>query len=322
MALTQCPVKTTIIGELATEADQRGLTEQEFKDKFDEFGKTFVEWFNQVHLKDVENIPCNPNLLNNAYFELKDAIVNQKGTPSGWKASTSMYFIDRWKSYINITLNTTYTFETNGLGIQVSDGYGGIAQLLEFAPNEGMYTFSAIIDGIVHSLTFDANTWNAQIGTNIELAVLTYYDKKTVRILFYDTVKHIIQRVKLEKGTVSTILNDPPQDFGDTLRKCQRFQYRLTSKGTAFPCIGFSTEQNAYLFAFGLPTELRINPTVTWSNVTVRTSSAILTPTDVTFYTMVGNIVNIKVSVASANIGDVGILRIPVDGFINLDANL
>ncbi|WP_206460242.1 hypothetical protein [Anaerovorax sp. IOR16] len=224
----------------------------------------------------------NPNLLDNAYFEIPEAIVNQKGIVSGWVTPTSLYFIDRWRSYINIANNTTYTFEPNGLGVQVSEGWGGIAQLLEFAPTEGMYTFSAIIDGVVHALTFDASTWNAQSGTTVGLTAFTYLDKKTVRILFYDTAKHITQRVKLEKGTVSTILNDPPQDFGDTLQKCQRY-YRTYGSGL----VGIALNSTTMHVMLNFENEMRITPNPVLLTTTINffgTADVQATNATATFY--------------------------------------
>ncbi|WP_206459474.1 hypothetical protein [Anaerovorax sp. IOR16] len=227
------------------------LTTLQTTDKSSVVGAT-----NEVHSK-----LWNPNLLDNADFRIEEVIVNQKGIASGWIAPTSMYFIDRWRSYINIANNTTYTFEPNGLGVQVSEGYGGFIEMLEFPPTEGMYTFSAIIDGAVHSVTFDASTWSAQIGTNIGLTVLTYYDKKAARILFYDTIKHIIQRVKLEKGTVSTILNDPPQDYGEELRKCQRYFLRVNTRSLACGNISSSMDKRVSVPVI-TPVSMRANPTI------------------------------------------------------------
>jgi hypothetical protein len=54
MALTEYTKNTTIIGALGTNPAERGLTTQEFKDKFDQFAKEFVAWFNDTHLPEVD----------------------------------------------------------------------------------------------------------------------------------------------------------------------------------------------------------------------------------------------------------------------------
>lgn len=53
MAFTKYTKDTTIIGALGTNPAERGLTTQEFKDKFDQFATEFVEWFNETHLPEV-----------------------------------------------------------------------------------------------------------------------------------------------------------------------------------------------------------------------------------------------------------------------------
>jgi len=49
MAMTPYSGDTSVIGKLGTTPQERGLTTQQFKDKFDEGLKTFVEWFNDTH---------------------------------------------------------------------------------------------------------------------------------------------------------------------------------------------------------------------------------------------------------------------------------
>lgn len=52
MAFTEYTGDTTIIGALGTNPSERGLTTQEFKDKFDQFAHEFVAWFNATHLPE------------------------------------------------------------------------------------------------------------------------------------------------------------------------------------------------------------------------------------------------------------------------------
>ena len=65
MAMTPYSGDTSIIGKLGTTPQERGLTTQQFKDKFDEGLKAFVEWFNTTHLTEFspEEI-IRPTLLN------------------------------------------------------------------------------------------------------------------------------------------------------------------------------------------------------------------------------------------------------------------
>ena len=68
-----------------------------------------------------------------------------------------------------------------------------------------------------------------------------------------------IRRVKLELGSVSTLQNDPPQDYGEELRKCQRYFIRynnqvLSSVGIA----NSSSEMSAYAI-YQIP-PMRVKP--------------------------------------------------------------
>jgi len=56
MAMTEYTGETEIIGKLGTNPQQRGLTTQQFKDKFDEGLKGFVEWFNTTHKTEFEAV--------------------------------------------------------------------------------------------------------------------------------------------------------------------------------------------------------------------------------------------------------------------------
>lgn len=49
MAMTPYSGETEIIGKLGTTPQERGLTTQQFKDKFDEGLQGFVGWFNDIH---------------------------------------------------------------------------------------------------------------------------------------------------------------------------------------------------------------------------------------------------------------------------------
>ena len=56
MAMTPYSEDTSVIGKLGTTPQERGLETQEFKDKFDEGLKAFVEWFNLTHKTEFEAV--------------------------------------------------------------------------------------------------------------------------------------------------------------------------------------------------------------------------------------------------------------------------
>ena len=61
MAMTPYSGDTSVIGKLGTTPQERGLTTQQFKDKFDEGLKAFVEWFNETHVAEA-NTYLNPTM--------------------------------------------------------------------------------------------------------------------------------------------------------------------------------------------------------------------------------------------------------------------
>lgn len=55
MALTKCTVPDNVIGSLGTTAQERGLTTQEFKNKFDEIPEGIKEYINNVLTTELDN---------------------------------------------------------------------------------------------------------------------------------------------------------------------------------------------------------------------------------------------------------------------------
>ena len=73
-----------------------------------------------------------------------------------------------------------------------------------------------------------------------------------------------IRRVKLELGSVSTLQNDPPQDYAEELRKCQRYQF-MTNASSRWARASKITDSVIY-FDVACPATMRANPTITQNN--------------------------------------------------------
>lgn len=83
-----------------------------------------------------------------------------------------------------------------------------------------------------------------------------------------------VQAVKLEIGSVSTlasqneegswVLNDPPQDYAEELRKCQRYQF-MTNASSRWARASKITDSVIY-FDAACPAAMRANPTITQNN--------------------------------------------------------
>lgn len=192
----------------------------------------------------------NRNLLDNPWFT-----VNQREAAS----VSDGYPADRWLKVGNTAATATAT--ANGLVIAINgSGYCDLRNRYSEAeiitPNLGKTaTISAMLaDGTVFSDQIVLNTTqqnrylnSEKIRFNLSVSGGVYL----VRLVLYDDMT--ICAVKLELGSVSTLANDAPPDYGQELAKCQRYFYRMKSIGSAYPFeMGFAT--SATNFRVVLPT--------------------------------------------------------------------
>jgi hypothetical protein len=221
----------------------------------------------------------NDNLLHNGDFRgantnpLLSTVPNQRGllTYSG----TNIYTIDRWLTFGNaeISINTL-----GGITIISPTGNTGIRQRLEPALSQALagkvLTYSVLLqDGTLHAFTFTMG----QVGANV-WSFIEHVDNVLFGVISYDnTDVHefqirpqltgqslSVQAVKLERGPVSTLLNDSIPEFGDTLLTCMRFQQVLNARVRAM-----AISANMIDFEITLPVLLRGNPIVNLGEFTI-----------------------------------------------------
>ena len=162
----------------------------------------------------------NRNLLDNWYFvgggsQLGDGVfpINQRGQSSYTGGGTQL---DRWKTW---EANDVITLTANGVKFK-SPANNGMFQYWSEFPTTKTVTFSAIIDGNIYSVTLpEGDTQYDYIGTGFKIGISR--NGKCVYIKSQNT-EILIAACKLEVGTVSTLANDPPPDFGEELAKCKR----------------------------------------------------------------------------------------------------
>ena len=164
---------------------------------------------------------ANFNILHNADFRNP---VNQRGQDV---YTTTGYTVDRWLVWS--TASQPRTEVSNGFlsFINTANGIQVWEQRFEFpAQLVGMQlTLSVeLLNGEIRYSTFD-NTGNSRIALGTSGSV--DMTGNAVRILPAPLQTISIRCIKLEPGTVSTLANDPPVDFGRELAICQRFQQRI-----------------------------------------------------------------------------------------------
>ena len=182
----------------------------------------------------------NQNLLANWYFGNP---VNQREF-SG-ENTNGGYFIDRWLGY-----NCSYV---NGVikikkGMFDSSAKGYIIQRIDshFSDklNGMVCTFSALVDGdLISGMTVYSNTSEVTYAIKNGVRLYTQIVNGLVELVTVtdETTEKAISAVKLELGTTQTlahqengnwVLNEIP-DYGEQLRRCQRYYYRLSANNTS-----------------------------------------------------------------------------------------
>ena len=191
--------------------------------------------------------PCNPNLLDNWYFENP---VNQR-LASG-TITTAGYFFDRWK-----LVSGSVTINSGGIVLN-----GTIAQVLEYAVGQTVTATVLTTDGVTD--------------------VTPVYDDET-KTFTVTTQGKTIRAVKLELGTQQTLahkengawwLNEIPK-FGDQLAECQRYAVINRNIGTyQILGSGVAPSDNVCSMLIYLPVEMRTLPAVTLNGRIVMTNAA------------------------------------------------
>lgn len=191
----------------------------------------------------------NPNLLDNAYFvgggsQLGYGIfpINQRGQTSYTGGITGF---DRWTVDGG---DFTATLESGGVRVTSTTPYAGLSQILPAykLQNGETYTYSIVVDGVLHTVTFVANSdgnWaNIYYGEDWYVPYQFINGKWTFKIintLTSNGMNHLISKAKIEKGTVSTLVNDAPPNFGEELEKCKRYLQRVKQPQGYTASVGF-----------------------------------------------------------------------------------
>ena len=276
-----------------------------------------------AHIDGTDVYQSNDNLLDNAYFvgggsQLGDGIfpINQRGQTS----YTGGYGIDRWRCWQASTVTLTAT----GLTFATGASGDGLFQYFPKGKFESLYgetvTASLLLtDGTLYTATGTASA-DCWIATSFSGGYFGYVCNGTeanFRVSL-DANKSIpIKAAKLEKGTVSTLANDPPPDFGEELRKCQRYLRYVSLKRLPVFC-----DAN-YLVAMttleGI--EMRATPTPTLVSagyIVNPATSATSVPTAVSILAFEYNTATIQLSIPASFNG----FCIAIDSAICLSAEL
>lgn len=172
----------------------------------------------------------NPNLLDNPWF-----LVNQRNATSG-NFDNNVYRMDRWQ--------TTYGTSASGGSWTWSDGVitvtnGNTATYFQQPINnvakiDGKIVTGSVMlsDGTIYSGTITRTNGSNQ-GFNVGATGfgLRFTAENKFQIQVSANQTKAFKAVKLEIGSVSTLENDVPPDYGTELAKCQYYFERITAVG-------------------------------------------------------------------------------------------
>lgn len=202
----------------------------------------------------------NPNLLDNPWFT-----VNQRGVTT---LSSAAFPADRWGNGLNTTTSTT----SDGVSITNNDSVRRSFNQNFVMPWLVGKTCTASVmlqDGTIYSgtITFPSSGTSDFVtfdGTSIRATYGASYLSVGLMVAAGATVA--LRAFKLELGSVSTLANDVPPDYGTELAKCQYYCRNFAAIGSTIMYIGGGFANSTTQARFEVPVSMRAitsTPTVT-----------------------------------------------------------
>lgn len=222
------------------------------------------------------NIGSNKNLLHNWDFRNP---VNQRGETEYIITTTtaSHYTVDRWRTYMLAGEAFTASVQKNGVKTSAIGGNYRFSQPIE---NECLYAGKIITFSVKYAEDSMRNSGVSVIYNGVEVAGSGWKERKageivsvTTTLPMYSTSGFrvqwggqpngfcVIEQAKLEFGSVSTLANDSPADYGEQLALCQRYYRKIAIPQSL---IRSDAGQLSHEFNFDIP--LRSTPAVKFIN--------------------------------------------------------
>ena len=184
---------------------------------------------------------------------------------------------------------------------------------------------------ISKSFTFKSGVNSIDVGTDLDgnlISVRVYQTSTYQDVQFWKwNTAGTIRAVKLELGSYSTLSNDVPPDYGEELRKCQRYFVRIASSVNAFP-VAFGVKDSATIADIFVPTpvEMRVTPSTSKSGVH-RVWGGNAASRDVSSYSTVAKTttgVYLRATIASGSLADyyTYVIYLQNGAYIDLSADL
>lgn len=271
----------------------------------------------------------NRNLLDNPWMT-QGNVINQRGQAS---YPSTGYTIDRWENS-NASAITSVAIGNNG--VTLTKALGSFAFYRQYLgrkiDEDATYTLSLMTgDGKIYSATrqFVAGTASETVvsinGMNIGFGL--YGKGSTPWVGFYFGTEQrgtiTIKAVKLELGSYSTLANDVPPDYGEELRKCQRYFLRLNSVLNFPYAIGIAHNASSLRLLIPTPTTMRQDPKASFTgSLVARGNGSSLTVSSLSNSYLVDNGVALDATTTGATQYQTYSLVPTSSGYIDLSADI
>ena len=291
---------------------------------------------------DLANI-CNDNLVDNGWFT-----INQRGDSS---YTGTKFGVDRWNA---VGTGMTVTVKDEGVGITATSDTSDNAFVYNLPLDEYKYAFADSTftlsvkneDDTIQSMTFTCPSLSdieSYTGWK-QIKIMTLTNGITVNFLFSkpstnmiqicirppkDGAEYIIKAVKLERGILSTLVNDSIPNYQQELAKCQRYYrryYNIYINSPIFIGVGSSETTVRVMLPFSMRT---ITPTVVVNNMCIRDNvgGGVASATAITSASCIGDSSSLNpilvCTVASATIGEIyPIVSQASGGYIEFSAEI
>ena len=254
------------------------------------------------------------NLLINPFFT-----VNQRDITNNW--SPYAYGVDRWKGW-----SVTPTVSNGRLNMPAQCLIFQIVENLS-ALNGKTLTMSVKGDFGIKKTTFTFNSETTTIETIGDL-VIGYNSSIGFEVWNNGSNNIVIEAVKLELGSVSTLANDIAPNYAEELAKCQRYFVRLNqSQGTVLGN-GYNLSAALAKILVPLPVPMRnVTPTLSPSNLTsgilLKSNGASITPSAVTTYlTQERATITLDFTASGLSANHTVSARVNVDSYFDISCDL
>ena len=206
----------------------------------------------------------NRNLLDNPWWGSGEA-VNQRNTQS--KPSNGSYTIDRWILTSGADANQ-WAIGANGITFTIASSSIWYTQR---TPNPSAWSGKTLTASVLLSDgTIKSGSAAFTYGT-----AATFYNDSAINLSMNTGGQFVlairstqtIRAVKLELGSVSTLANDAPPDYGEELAKCQRYFVRLKATGYNYIPVasGVWSSVSTVRMLINTPVPMRAVPTISRS---------------------------------------------------------